>query len=530
MKKVFGEYSLTIITIVSIIAIVGVFNVMFSSSIHSIFFKKKDSVNDISQTSNVINFSKELNISNSLEFNQDDVVENKINSLFKQNIKINDSYMLNDKLKENLKKITNNTLKKKSLCSNDCINSDNLIYSYYRMEDDYIVTVKNDNSNEEYIIYYQTKTGLFKNKKYKENGITTVDCNESVEDNNKLIKSEEEQTFQISSNYEISYLSKAEVNIEKKFTNNDSLVSSIYQQNINDILILNTYNQEVMIDSATGFFLKPGIIVTSWQYVHDSLKQGTNITAFTNNNDSYKVIGVITMNEELDIALLKIDEKLGNGLEIGNLEIGEESFMLGSLTGFGISGKIGVKLNDGDIQNYSFYVTKDSIGSPIFNSNGEVVSMVNSNSMDSSISSATSSQKLNYYLQVYDGVDFDDIKCFSFSELAQKYYKYNLVDERANTNILDYIWDKYKNVGKIEDTVLLKLVKRISFDNKISLRYKNDTGIDNDLILNDFVIELKNEGYKEKINSNKKKIYKSSNMKITIYYELNYIIIIMEEI
>ena len=52
--------------------------------------------------------------------------------------------------------------------------------------------------------------------------------------------------------------------------------------------------------------------------------------------------------------------------------------------------------------------------------------------------------------------------------------------------------------------------------------------MDNDIVIQTFIIELEKEKYQKKLDTNKKKIYKGNSSKITIYYEFNYIIIIME--
>ena len=215
---------------------------------------------------------------------------------------------------------------------------------------------------------------------------------------------------------------------------------------------------------------------------------------------------------------------------MGNISVGEEIALLGTFSGFGMSSKIGINLKNENDQTNSLPISKTNIGSPLWNKNGEVIGMVTSHSIEKDISNSISANELKKYKNYYEKVSFKDIKTYTIKELENNYYKYKIKPQKISKNILEDIWNQYKKIGDIEKTILLPIIKINSDDNKLSIRYQNDTGIDNDIIIKNFIIELEKEKYQKKLDTNKKKIYRNNEAEIIIYYEFNYIIILMEMI
>lgn len=108
------------------------------------------------------------------------------------------------------------------------------------------------------IIYYYYKKLDGEYKLYYLHGETTDDLSDYLQ---TLENQENKQTMQMASTYdsnlkEIYDFSKLEALSEEKLNN-------IYNNNINNIVILNSYYNNYSIASATGFFINKGLIVTT---------------------------------------------------------------------------------------------------------------------------------------------------------------------------------------------------------------------------------------------------------------------------
>jgi len=394
--------------------------------------------------------------------------------------------------------------------------------TYYKIgNNNYIVGVTNDDgsfSNYEYSI----STSIF-GTKYN---LVDVVSGDSTKVNSKLIESEKDRSFNYNVGYENSYISETEVN--KSFSNNESLIEEVYEENKDKILILNTYTNDVISNSATGFFIAPGIVATSWSYINESLKDGTSIEGMDANYTGHKILGVVSINEESDIALLKLDDATGESVTTGTVSEGEEVLLLGSETGFGTTGKVGVNVVEGNSQVNSLNVSPTNVGSPLFNSSGEVVGMVTGTSVNNDLSYSISGDYLNEYISLYSNTNLKNVKYTPFNTLANKYYSYNISDENGIT-LKQEIIDKYLSIGNIVDDINAKLVECNDTNNGISLRYLNDSSVSSDIVISSFTNGLLDKGYNELLNSKIRKTYENSVYKINIYFELDYIIVVIKE-
>ena len=518
MKNSIGELSLTIIIVIAIggISAITIHFVSTGNSYIIAMYNKilnnQDNTNsnqydNTSTTSLNINKKNELNYNNNIE----------INKLLNNGISINETFEINPKVKEILKQKTNSQIK----------DNNNMDYNYYHFSNQYVVNVSDNENEKDYYLTYENYKNIFNQNKYKLINSTSTNFEDTKKKNDKIITSEENDTFSVSEDYEKSYLSYAKLNATQFFKENPNLATTIYNNNIDSIVMLNTYNNDILKTSATGFFADEGIIVTSWNFVQKSIKEGTNITALTSSNESYNILGIIAINQNADIALLKLETPIGKKASFESINEGEEFVMLGSFSGFGISGRIGTNLNNAKFQTNSLLINEVNIGSPLFNHNGKIIGMVTSNSVNKEISNSVSSKLIEKYISIYQKTDFEKINYYTIKELSLKYYKYNVEETKSQFSILNSIWNEYKKIGDIENTIPLKIIKANNYDKKISIKYLNDTNIDNNLIISEFLTRLKEEGYKEKMNTNKKKVLKNKQYKITILYELNYILILI---
>lgn len=315
----------------------------------------------------------------------------------------------------------------------------------------------------------------------------------------------------------------------------DETLTNIYNKNKSKIVFLNSIYNTGTVESANGFFINEGLIITTYNYIEKSLIKAQDIIISDSLGNTYKLDGIVTMNLEDDIAILKVKDRNQNYIEITNGEnIKKEDAVIT------LNSKIGVGLNtakgiitsiDKDNMQTSLITTEEMQGSPIFNSNEEVIGMLNSQSLNTSISSATQIDIISKYNSKLEDKGYDNIKAISFKDLKENYYiKYN--EEKVIKNIPKSKWQKYNKAENIEETIELELIKSSYKDGIISLRYKNEIPnyIDTMQFASKYEETLKSKGYKEKNISNSKKIYESKKYKIIIMTEFDYLIIVMVKV
>ena len=526
MKQSTSELSFVVVILIAI-SMISTVVIFFINNGEKIIIDRFNDVLDINKDSNVIlnsNFKKNMTI---LLNNNGNVYkrENEEEKILKNNLETTTNFEIDRSIESKLKKETDKNLKNYKIKSAS-------EYQYYRNNDsNYIVNVTSSDTNKEYYFTYVPKSNsLLNTVSYKNEKVIVKDISDAKVVSEKLKKNEYNSQFTFEKDYDESYLSKADINRSNDFKLDEDLINRIYENNIDNIVVLNTYKNDIIVTSASGFFLMNGIIATSWSYLNESLASATEIVAVTNSKRVYKISGIITVNQEIDLALLKVDSESDKGVKFGNLSVGQEFVLLGTFSGFGISGKIGINLKNDKDQTNALSVSKTNIGSPLWNKSGEVVGMVTSRSIDKDISNSISALVLQKYKNYYKKINFSDISTHSIKELQDNYYKYKIKSQNISKNILDSIWNKYKSIGNIENTVLLPIIKINSDYNKISIRYQNDIGIDNNILVQSFITELEMQKYRKKLDTNKKKVYKNDSFQVTIYYEFDYIIVIMEMI
>ena len=532
MKDSIGELSLVVIVILAISIIAGVTTFLNDTGENYIINTFNNLMNGSKKTSKgqeeasvlYTNLSPEHSTTN---YNKDEMLEKELKSEVSNSTNSND---IDNNSKEKLKNTTEKNINNNNAnCKDECTDvsdiSDELEYNYYQIDENkYIVNVSDDTNNKDYYYTYESKDTFLFGKEYELNSVISSDNTSNESTTNNLISSEENNSFEIDEDY----ISKAGTQNKTNITKDKA--EEIYKNNIESIVILNTYNNDIIKTSATGFFLTKGIIATSWTYIKDSLTNGNNIVALTNNNKNYNISGIITIDRNSDLALLKIEDETGKPVNLNTIEKNSEILLIGTYSGFGVSGSIGKNINNSDIQTNYLYTTYQNIGSPLFNSNGEVIGMVTGNIINKDVTNSLSSNIIKKYADYYNKINFNNINSYTLNELSKKYYKYKIVTKEYNPNILSSIWKKYKNIGNIEETIPLELVKASSTEQGISLRYINGTNVDNNLVISNFTSKLKEDKYNEELNIKKKKIYINNKYHIIIYYEFDYITVIIKDV
>lgn len=311
----------------------------------------------------------------------------------------------------------------------------------------------------------------------------------------------------------------------------DETLKNIYNENKSKVVFLNSlYNSEI-ITSANGFFINEGLIITTYNFVEKSLVGAQDIIISDTQGIAYELDGIVTMNADNDTAILKVKNKNLNFIQIQDSEKRKKEdaiISLNSKDGAKLTTSRGIIIAPNKSMETSVIATEEIQGSPLFNIDGKLVGMINSKTLDMSVSSATDLDIVKAYYEKFLDKKVEEIKSVSFKELKENYYiKYN--EEKDINKLQTSKLSEFKGAENIDNLIKLKLVKSFYKDGIVSLRYKNEIYkyIDTMYFAGKFKEELKNNGYEEKNISKTKAIYERNKNKIIIMTEFNYLIIIM---
>lgn len=309
-------------------------------------------------------------------------------------------------------------------------------------------------------------------------------------------------------------------------------INEIYSNNSKNIVVLNSYYNNMNVASANGFFINDGLIVTTWNFIEKSLIDAQYLAIKDNQGNNLNIEGIVIANPETDIAVVKLKDKTEKSVILGdsdNLKTEDPAFVISSKTGIGLTIQKGIIIsNDGYIQTAIPLSLADE-GSPLINSIGEVIGINTAKQVNTSISLAVNSNVLKEIQNKFANIDFDKLEAISFETLKEKYYYVKYNDEIVKNNIPSKKWEEYSKIGDINESIDLELVKANFEDGIVSLRYHNEISkyISSMQLASQFKNNLIEEGYNELLNSRKKCIYKNKDYQIIIIEEFDYLIIVM---
>ncbi len=313
----------------------------------------------------------------------------------------------------------------------------------------------------------------------------------------------------------------------------DGETTAIYNRYQQDIVSLDTYYDKSIIGSATGFFIAPGYIVTSWRYLESALTNGQNIIISNHDNKIFNMIGVVTYSAELDVVVIKLAEKIGQVVEIGDssiLKVNNPIITINSKTNQGLSMTSGIIIEAGEQISSLLPLANSDQGSPLYNRQGQLIGMAVSEALDSSISVGLNSKYLKSIQDMLINSE-TEIPSVSYQELKDNYYQ-KINQEKIINNIPSKIWREYNQLGNLSDSIILPLTKANYQAGIVSLRYQNEIAhyVSSMMMAETFKAELIKTGFVVKLNSAKKCVYESKEYRIVILDELNSLIILMVRI
>ena len=339
------------------------------------------------------------------------------------------------------------------------------------------------------------------------------------------------------SNNEINNNVINNVNKSFGFTSNEvdnDLMNSIYENNKYSNVSITGLNDAGITSYGSGFYLRSGVVVTSWYVFLSYLNNSDYIYINDCDGKTYSIDGVIAANTLYDVVVLKINKDEGRAINFGNvndLKSNDNVFMINSIDNNSFSIKNGNYLSNsnGKISNL-FAINSSSIGSAIYDSNGNVIGFATGESLNNELSFGNDISYLKELKDILDKMNFNNINYYNIKEFKLNYYS-KFSNEKNSNNINSNVWNIYKNIGNIEDNINLELIKGSYKDNIISLRYKNDfeDSIGSMYLINNYIECLEEQGYKLEFNNDNKVIYSNDKYKVIIKSNMNYIIILLME-
>ena len=305
-------------------------------------------------------------------------------------------------------------------------------------------------------------------------------------------------------------------------------VTNIAKENV--MYLTSNYNNYV-VGHANAIVINKGLLVTTWSFIEEALTNAQYITIIDSNNNTHQLDGIVTANINSDIAVLKLKEQTQSNIKITDsdkLLSNDPSILVAYQPGKLTTRKGIVTANDGYIQT-SIPITLEEVASPILDKDGNLIGMTTKEIINSQTSVSIPSNALKEVQDLFNSIEFTKIKTVSFDKLKESYYYVKYAEEIEKTNIPENVWNRYKEIGNIDKTVNIDLVKS-SYKNKVlSLRYKNNAKeyIPTMQLVSSFTNKLKEQGYKKISESNTKVIYKNNKYQVTIMEEFDYLIIVM---
>ncbi len=308
----------------------------------------------------------------------------------------------------------------------------------------------------------------------------------------------------------------------------------IYESNKDSIVIIDSVTEHgVTSGSASGFFIRSGVIATSYEHIYSMMNNGAaRYYAVDVNEKIYEIEGIIATYPDINIAILKLKDEIGKKVTIGDftkLEEDDPIAVISSSLGLKASMKLGIYF---DYLDDDYKVIRTSLplidgdgGSAVFNLQGEVIAIntnVSSSTSDynSGLNNAIDINIIKDVINDLNKEDFADINFVKFEEFN------NNENQQVINQVSNSTWKKYEELPIITKYAPLELYSAYESNNYIIVRYKQSSYSD---LSNENIIEIY-EKYLvansfEEIEDN---IYKKDNITLRIRSNLGFIIVIVE--
>ena len=321
------------------------------------------------------------------------------------------------------------------------------------------------------------------------------------------------------------------LNYDKLKKLNSNIINKIYNDNKNSIVVLNAVNDKSLpTGNATGFFIKEGIVVTTYKSLYTMI-DNDSVRIYADLNGKFVLVdGVVAVYPSLNVAILKLKEEVGTPVKIGDSEKIQKNdpvIIISSSIGLTSTVKTGIYINtikdDIKILRTSLPLANGDTGSPIFDTEGLVIGInndvkTNDDLYYSGINNSIDIEVLKNVIESIKNTSFSNLKITELSNLKKN-------NTKTVNKVPEKIWNKYLKLPVITNYVPLELYSAYTKEKYLIVRYKlNDDLIDTNTILKIYSNNLIKEGYEQKLIN----VYKKDNIKLSIKTNLGFIIIIVE--
>lgn len=308
--------------------------------------------------------------------------------------------------------------------------------------------------------------------------------------------------------------------------------NQIYNKNKDSVVIIDSVTENgVTAGSASGFYVRSGVIVTSYDSVYSMIDNGAaRFYAVDVEDNVHEIDGIVAAYPNINIIILKLKEEKGTKVTIGDsnkLEKNDPIVVISSSLGLKASIKLGIYF---DYLNDDYKIIRTSLplidgdsGSAVFNMNGEVVAVntnvsTSQNKYNSGLNNATDITILKDVIDKLNKQTFNDIKVIKFSELTEE-------DEIKIINNVDKkIWSKYEELPIITNYLPLSLYSAYTSNDYLIVRYKQAAY---STISNESIIEMYEKYLVINSYTKENNIYTKDGITLRITNNLGYIIIMV---
>ena len=319
---------------------------------------------------------------------------------------------------------------------------------------------------------------------------------------------------------------------EREYTEAEKAnIEGIYAKYKDSVVSLSTTNVNNAITSnATGFFIRKGVILTSWKWFEEYLLSNDNLIVSDINNRIYQVDGIISFSTVYDIVAIKLTEEVGNPItETGYVSSYNKDLVvaLTSPTSIGIATNVGeVMGSEHDIIKLKLTLTKGEVGSPLFNIKGELVGITNNNQLNSTISFASDKYAFSTMNIRLKYADFEDIKVYKLASLKNNMYSNTISKIVVSKEYDQELYDKYMVDFDIKKAYGDSISSIVTSGNKMTIKvdFAENNIISKKQYVNLYASKLKSAGYNLTTNDYQL-VLEKENIRINIKYESSYIVI-----
>ena len=328
----------------------------------------------------------------------------------------------------------------------------------------------------------------------------------------------------------IGKLSYNEVKEHEYTPEEQSQIQNIYSNFKTSIVSLATSNiNNAITSNATGFFIREGVIITSWAWFESYLMSNDSLTIADMNNKIYKLDGIISLSTFYDIVVLKLTEAEGTPItKIGYASRGSLIVALSSPTSIGIATNVGkIMGSEDEILKLNLAVTEGEVGSPLFNLKGELAGIISSTKINSTVSYATNTFAFSSLLSRLKHRDFGEIKSYKINALKTSMYQNTISKLEFSQDYDQNLYNQYMKDFNIKTVYQDNIFSIITTNDRLIIKvaFNENNIISKKQYANLYVSKLKEVGYKIIGNNNYQMVLLKENIRINIKYESSYIVI-----